>query len=433
MHNYGDSKDNPDWKGKEMLKNPLPYKAMLSNQRGSAILVIVFLIAIMAFAMTAVNLSKASNRTVKSQLNNNTQAVDVARAGLQHAVSWFREKGMVSRVEPNTPYTETNFNCCIVFDPNENGQPLFGEFKLGESNNLWASYTVARQTPDSTTMDPQAVHDVTSLRVPGGLPGTGQVWQITSVGRIFQRTPNQPDKEISKATVSTEIRRINLRTSNAAVTVDDLAAMKQMDQTKYRIRGGDQSEAGIAFYKNSEEGTLNDLTKQTLPNVTGNPALMHFPNNTPEISIPNVFGMSLSDLKSYADFSVTKVSDLPSPYPRMALVVIDPPPNEVVTFNDKHPLNGGGILVINGGLVIDNSATTTFSGLIYVTRNVTIQGAVSITGAVISGGSSFRLSGSGDIATVQYDSGILQTVRQQLGNYRENKSSYRVLLRDKLF
>jgi hypothetical protein len=74
-------------------------------------------------------------------------------------------------------------------------------------------------------------------------------------------------------------------------------------------------------------------------------------------------------------------------------------------------------------LTLNASANTLFNGLLFATGNATINGPALIDGCLIVQGS-ITMNGSGNVAEVDYDAGMLNSVRQQVGQYRENKSAF---------
>ncbi|HPC77983.1 MAG TPA: hypothetical protein PK811_06575, partial [bacterium] len=76
----------------------------------------------------------------------------------------------------------------------------------------------------------------------------------------------------------------------------------------------------------------------------------------------SIFGLNLNELSNLADISVSSVSELPEKLPSSALIYID----GNAQFTRDRPLNGGGILIVNGNLVIHAGSNSSFTGIIYV-------------------------------------------------------------------
>ena len=301
---------------------------------------------------------------------------------------------------------------------------------MSESDLRWARYEVKRQTdPAVGPYDTHAVHDITGERLHTGDPseqnGEGLVWYIESTGYVFRRHDDtkpyniSPNEVVAKARVSTEIRRLKLQLpAECAYIVKDGGSWwwwwnrKVKIYKNGRIIGGDKIGCG----------RVSGLQPLVYSGgiVTGSP---RFQSGLDDPTPNYVFGVSTSDLKSLADYAVDSVSSLPFPLPDMSLIYID----GNATFNSSKPLRSSGILFVNGNLTISAESNSLFNGLIYVTGNATIYDPCLISGCVIAyTGLILSRSLSTDVAEIDYDSSILNSVRQQICQYRENRSVYRV-------
>jgi hypothetical protein len=262
-------------------------------------------------------------------------------------------------------------------------------------------------------VDSKAVHDISNLRIQGASAGDGLAWYLESTGIVYYRRDASkpynvsPNEVIARSRAATEIRRIAIvLPTNAAVVVNARNTVTLANNSK--IRGG--TSPGLGY---NTGGT---------PSVTGGSSISGsttYQSFTPAINISTIFGVSQNELKLMADYAVSSANDLPADYPSMAVVFV----GGDATFNDQHKLRGGGILYVNGNLTIDDSSNALFSGLIFVTGNVTINGPALISGALVCQGT-VRMDGSVDVPEVDYDSSILDSVRQQVAQYRENKAVY---------
>jgi formylmethanofuran dehydrogenase subunit C len=108
----------------------------------------------------------------------------------------------------------------------------------------------------------------------------------------------------------------------------------------------------------------------------------------------------------------------------MALTYIKPV-GGTATFGPTRPLNGGGILVVDGNLVMDYSSASAYSGVIYVTGNYTQNSTCSVSGQVVVCGN-VSVNSPSDVASLEYNPDLLNEVRRQLGQYRERRSGVRV-------
>jgi formylmethanofuran dehydrogenase subunit C len=120
-----------------------------------------------------------------------------------------------------------------------------------------------------------------------------------------------------------------------------------------------------------------------------------------------------------ADVVVDDEKQLPDPLPSMALIVI----KGNATFNTQKKLNGSGILVVLGNLILNPNSDTFFSGVIWVGGQFNMSPPASISGSVVALGNA-TLSGGNDLSEINYDAAILDQVRLQMGNYLFSRSPW---------
>jgi hypothetical protein len=403
---------------------------MVGNQSGSILILIVLLVSLLAFIPIGAELLSTARKQVKLQANANAQAVNVARAGLVDAEAWFRMQplqpvsqsriGLASCPYPDAAfYPRTSTDTALSATEDET-IGLVKTFKMGESTNLYGRYEVPRQTdPDNNGVisgveySTHAAHDITASRVSTNANGDGYVWSVESVGYVYQlkdssKAYNQyPNVVVGRARVATEVRRMAVTTYGAAVTI--YSRDNGNVGSNCRVTGG----SGFGVAKVTGTGG-------TWTSTTGTPAF----TSTSSWTMASVFGLPASDIRMAADYCVTSVSQLPSDYPSTALVFVD----GNATFDDTHALSGGGVLIVNGNLTVQSTSNALFSGVIFVQGNAVINGPALISGTIILGSNSSTLtmSGTTDVAEVQYDAAVLSTIRQNVGQYRQNKSAYHV-------
>jgi len=398
-------------------------------QTGAAILIVVFLLAIMAMIPVGMQLVTISRRDTQHNLKILAQADQVARAGLVDAIAWFKRQPIQpvrSSANPiEYPYPDAAFFPRTSTDPVtsatlDESVGLVKEYSVSEVSWLWARYEIKRQQdPSANPHDPRAVHDLTESSVDGFSAGDGLAWYIESAGYVYRLKDsslpfNQPPNEIiAISRASTEIRRLAVALPvNAAVIVTDRVNVTV--NSNGRITGN--NDAGLGYYTGSSGPTISGVGAE----VSGTPATidMDGPASNGSLTPQTIFGVTESDLRLMADWMVTTVTQLPPDYPAMAVVYI----NGNATFDNSRKLRGGGILYVDGNLTIDSGSNTLFGGAIYVTGNLIINGPTLISGSILCEGS-VTLSGSGDVSQVQFDNNILNSVRQQVAQYRENKAT----------
>ncbi len=393
------------------------------NDKGSILILIVLLVALLAFIPVGTSLLETSRKQVKLQANSYAQATNVARAGLTDAEAWFRMQTVqpVGSTKLGMAYPDAAF-----YPRGTSGSPkdtddetigLVRTFQLGESTNLFARYEVQRQTVNnvvySTSTNGHAVHDITASRTPPPAQnGDGLIWYIESVGYVYQQKSaavayNQsPNVIVGRARVSSELRRMGLVDFDAAAAIVNRGNISV--GANCRLMGG-----------NGAYGVVSNSGSGNPANVTGSLGVATTTGTA--ISIPNIFGLQGYDIRMLADYAVTTANDLPTNYPSTGLVYVDG--NAV--FDDTHPLTGGGVLIVNGDLTVQSTSNALFSGVIFVQGNASINGPALISGSVFVGGT-LTLTGTTDVAQVEYDSQTLNTVRQNVGQYRQNHSAYHV-------
>ncbi|MGA2090521.1 MAG: hypothetical protein ABSH12_03545 [Endomicrobiales bacterium] len=409
----------------------------MNNTRGTA-LVIALILSLVLTIIVAVGtqLMVTSFNNVKNQQHLSSEVDNVSRSGLVDAMAWFKRQP-VQPVASGVPCTkfawaDGAFNPLYstntaTSDTIAQNIGLVKQMQLSEDGLIWGRYEVWRQTNTTVAAyNPNAVHDVSGEKLfAGQQDGNGYVWDISSRGYIYtNRNPalpyNQaPNQVIATSLVSTELLRISLNTqvpcafivSNGGTTSNPTVIINQNG----RIEGGTYG-CGRASGK--------PPSIQSGGSVTGTLAASNSTStmyNDPTVSY--TLGVSTTQLKMLADYVVPNVASLPALLPNMALIYI----NGNAEFTINQPLVSSGILFVQGNLTFDEGSNSTFSGLIYVTGTATINDPTYISGCVIAyGGMTLSSASATDVAEIQYDSNILTMVSQQICQYREMKSTYRV-------
>ncbi len=383
------------------------------------------LLAVLAFIPIGSQLIKITSQSTLATQRQFGQADNIARAGLIDAVSWFKRQAVQpvrSSVDPVAyPYVDAAFYPrTSTSDTIDESIGLVKEYPLGESSFLWGRYEVRRQKNTATNpVDVHAVHDITENRVSGFSNGSGLAWSIESFGFVYQRKNSSvaynvaPNQIVARSRAAVEIRRLALNMpANAAAIVTNRTLVTVNSNGK--ITGN--NDVGLGYYTGGSGPTISGSGAQ----VVGTPQKTDIDGATNGAITPQIiFGVTKTELKLMSDTIVNSVSGLPSEYPAMSVVYI----SSAATFDVSRPLRGGGILYVDGNLTLSAGGNTLFGGLIYVAGNLTINGPALISGAVVAEGS-LTLNGAGDVAQVEFDNSILNSVRQQVAQYRENKSTY---------
>jgi hypothetical protein len=254
------------------------------------------------------------------------------------------------------------------------------------------------------------VHDITDLRTSDHSAGEGLVWSIQSIGYVYKRVAaavpfNQlPNQVLATSKMRTEIRRLGLALpANAAVIVNNGSNVSVTNNAE--VNGGSY---GIAYYSGSAPAPLSGAK------ITGGSTQLIDPQG---MSMQSIFAATPNEMQARADL-VADPTALPDIYPADKVVYI----NGNATFDAAHRLNGSGLLIVNGSLTVPAGSNAYFSGVIYVTGDVSISGPAQLSGALIAQGN-FSLSGGIDVATIQYDPTVLNSLRQQMSAYAVSRNS----------
>ena len=437
---------------------------LLASERGSALVVAIALLMLLAMIPVAMQMVATSAKDTQAQIHQSSEADNAARAGLQDAISWFqrqqcqpvRQSCSGSYTYPDAAFSPTYPTDTLdaTCSPGPCSIGLVNEFALDPDLGLWARYEVREQPVGATNAS--AVHDVTTQRVPPptGAVGGGLAWYIQSKAYIYwKRNPAlaynvSPNQVVGNASAATELRRLAMvLPANAGLIVNNESKITLSNNG--RVVGGTTG-AGIGYYTASATPpTVDGQTASNNPGTgsyyTGTPSKISI--GATQVSDVGIFGMSQASVKLLADYVVPNVAALPSNYPHLAVVYIDGNADFCAI-----PLNGGtcpqllgsGILYVNGSLTIESTNNALFSGLIFATGPITLN-SVTLSGAVISSacsgagagagqcnsgtgvvtaGTYVTVDGTNGASQVTYDNTVLNSIRNTLANYREDKAAY---------
>jgi hypothetical protein len=328
----------------------------------------------------------------------------------------------------------------------------FGRYEVQEQAN-----PVVTPAP---TLNPLAVHDITGTREANYMNGDGLVWAITSTGYIYKRmdyTMDEygeymipynvyPNKVLATAKAYSEFKKLSFSlpvTGYASAYVHSAAGV---NLSNYCYMGGSMANgygmcamAGSVTLPNGATGT----------NFVGGGITYTATGDAP-ISDVNVFGMSLKDIQFIADYVGSQAANIP-------LSIVSA--NKLSYYNGNltyaatqtsaiyQQLNTSGILIVNGNLTLGlgganpsgtNILPSYYSGVVFVTGNMTISDGCQVDGVVIMGdstaynGSGGNLtllgSSSGQFAYLTADPTGVASVVQKVAQYREDLSARKVLL-----
>ncbi|HEY5038087.1 MAG TPA: hypothetical protein VIJ93_03340, partial [bacterium] len=257
----------------------------LTNRGSALVMAAIFMVISTTLITVGMKLIANASRAAKERELYIGEAENVARAGLQDAMGWFRRQsgngGVVFGNQINTyapggaaPVINPLYtNVDQAFNPvynavNSQGSDtidasigIVSEYPLNDAvtaNALyWARYEVKKQGVGA--FDPNAVHDVTGSRTSSYLNGDGYIWNIVSTGYVYKRLDksvdafglwvipyNQsPNLLVASARFSTELRKLALNMpipstdigKSAALYVENIRNQVTLQNDQTRLNG----------------------------------------------------------------------------------------------------------------------------------------------------------------------------------------------------
>ncbi|MBL9079695.1 MAG: hypothetical protein JNL08_19490 [Planctomycetes bacterium] len=399
-----------------------PTTARDSEQGIALVMAIFFTLLVVGITVTGSLLLRAHQTKTKVSFVAHGQSVQFAKSGLTEALGWLR-KQTAQPVTVIDPQLDTSASPPVI-DTIDEDIGIVREFEI--TNSIWGRYEVWKQwdaDPVSTRLpwrQQMQCADISDLR---GNLSPGSIWRLRCIGYVYRLVDDTvpfdqaPNQILGREIAEVEARRLALQPPGQAALCTRNGNGLSVG-TRGRLLGG--STAAGAYYLN---GTGSPSVSGTGSACTGTPG--QSAATTYDDSFESVFGVSQTELAGMADYYITNTADFPSTVPVDTLVVC----NTGITFTSTQPLRGTGVVAIVGNTTIDVGSYSAFSGLLYVQGNLTmrepseIQGAVVVTGTV-------TVLGASDYATVTYDDGILNHLRQELGTYRMSSAVTRRFARD---
>lgn len=432
------------------------------RQKGTALVMVLSLVVVLlTFAVLSSEMINRSMHNTQDEFRKAAQASNIARAGLRDGIGWFKNQsalgGSVSKLGP---YSASD--CAdAAFDPAFNTDPslretidastgLVKDLRLDPGRNIYGRYILRKQAckpagGDYTLNDPEydklAVHDITDYRGKG-LKGEGLAWHLVSQGIIYQRNnltkdangvfttgpEDAPNRILDKATVEIDINRMNLAKPFAPITVTapfNGTTIQSQFNTNCKVVGRNATSTVIYSSQGGGSNPSGNPECQYEDCSGGNDQKHDRIDGTDPMSIEEVFAVSKDEIRSVADYIYTSRDDLEAAHYQdslgrsklpMALYYLD----GNFTFDNNHVLQGNGILFVDGNLTL-NADSFTFTGVVYVTGQLTMKDNNEISGAAFG---NRVICQPGTKASFEYNEGILETVRDTLALYRESTLSY---------
>ncbi len=350
--------------------------------------------------LLSVILVSLSNHTMnvkklkKSGENYDLRAYEVAKAGLIDTLYYFRKQSS----QPVLNFSPTS---------SDSEDPSIGIVNslsiISNTNNIVGRYIVNKNL----------VKDVSLLY---NKPA-GTIWEIISEGQIINRARN--NEIIADKKLAVLIRRISISIPYESTVIWGFANKINL-QSRTRMVSSNPA-SNISSIIGSGSPTVNNNNQNALlPNT-----INYVDNYYDNVSINNIFGITINELKGMSDYIVNNVNDFPNSFKYKIIYI--PSSNTALTLSN---VNGSGIIITQRSLTFQNYIN--FSGIIYVMNNANLvfNCPGTILGTIINDKDStnstltFNNTSGSDFLLVQYDRSIIQKLRNIIGNYRFYSSFY---------
>ncbi len=385
------------------------------NERGVALaLALLFTFIASSVIVSGTIMLRANANSGEVRFRRDSQAAQFARSGLTEAMSWFRRQTgqPVTRFEPQRDDNATP----PILDTDDPEIGLVRQFRI--SRDIWGRYEVWHENeddPDPIRLEFRRKFQAKDTSLQRGFAGPGNVWLVRCIGYVYQRRDSNvnwnepPNRVLAIATYEGEIQRLAIQLPGGQAAICIKHGENCTIESNGRIRGGTTA-AGILYPKDTGNPTIGPLSENR---VTGVPATTSIDDY--DDGVRAVFGVSQNELRSMADLVITNPIDFPDPIPSNALVFVEA--GATITFNSTRSLNGTGIVFVDGNMSAESGNNSSFSGLLYITGNITLNETADVYGTAIVQGN-LLVKGAGDYATMSYDDGALATIRREIGQYR---------------
>jgi hypothetical protein len=423
---------------------------MDSRRQGQA-LANVLILTLLTTAFLIAGVRFVTDSLKQGRLNRrDNQIYNVGLAGISHAVSWLRKQATkpVTRFDPRAVAEPDEDTETIAADEQIG---LCAEFVLDASTNLWARYEIGRSSnAPARGVFPQGASHPNTTVYPNGIRwvakdigkqrglAAGEAWSIQCKAYTFTKAGGQTfmtDTKRKAILLEAEIRRAAIHTREAALysfnasTATDTVLLEDAGSGSCTINVLDG--IGRPYWSNTDKVTLAGgpifgtppLASEKNKSVASDPLFVD-PNLAEQLIY--VFGTSdLEAVKAMAANVYVNSADLPQPMPANAFTYFDGD----LDFDGSPVLGGGGILFVEGDLMIDDGSNLqSFNGLIFTTGKYAQRHKSTVTGGVICGGTAeVHGHGSGKEAVLSYSKDKLDSVASILDDYRLEHATIKVL------
>lgn len=401
------------------------------HESGMAMVTVLMLTSVMLLlAGASTRLIIRSQKDTSEQFTAHAQAGNVAQAGLQDAIGWFKDSDRAQPVQ--APVTascaDEGFNPVYSEDELESetideDTGIVRDYRI--SGNIYGRYIVPRNDCDSPKN--QAVKDVSVQRgktSASAIPN-GTVWSIFSKGIVYIRedfTKNSdsysftlgpdeaPNRILSQASVQSEIVRIAMRAPTSPVSVTASSGGHTFGNRCHLI-GDDNATSAINYFSGGSLPSASLITPNTLAMREANPE---------RLTTEAFFGATQNELRGLSDRVYNNLGSIPERI-NFSITYLQGD----FTFTPAKPLIGEGLLYVDGNLTLAASSNSLFTGIIYVNGQLNIGRDNSLSGAVIASRVNCNVT-SGN-TSLEYNHNVVRNTQNRLGLYRENNLSHTVI------
>lgn len=408
-------------------------------QQGMAVVMVLMLSALLMILITTglslvINTAKDTSQVfvVEGQVGN------VAQAGLQDAVAWFKRHQPVKQdVCKDGAFAPQHLSDPSLSDTDDASIGIVRDIQIKDS--VYGRYVVKRQACPGAD-DPHAAHDITLSKgksticpgvyctnMDGTVKGEGAVWYLESQATVYIRNNYSKDADGVFTTGPQDPPNRILRQGGGSIEISQLTVQPPGDAPLILTGTGSDnfnSNCSIRAGSSGTTATSAIMYNGTNPNVTNlsvlPTGLTKKASSSQAITTNSVFSVSTSELRGMSDNVYTSLSQVPSSI-KFSITFLE----GNFTFTNAAPLNGGGLLYVNGNLTLNDASNSTFSGVIFVNGHLTIGRDNQLSGIVFA--KDVNCNPGSPRAVVEYNPNLVTTVRQKLALYRENNltRSYR--------
>ncbi len=364
------------------------------QERGVAMGLVLPILVVLSLSIGVLSYQIVTSARQTTRFLHKQRAIDLAQAGSEDALFWFRRQQLLP-VQHFDPTSE---------DSQDPSRGIVRKVIVDEQNRVKGVYVVERNL----------TKDITAER---GEIGTGWLWKISVRGVVYEEKSStaefdqSPNVIVEDVRMTTEIRMLNINPAVDAAMVVEKGGQFRLESRGQLYGGNPGTGIPALCYKETSGGP------KIYGDIRGDPNYKRYADL--KLGSRDIFGLDKATLRNLSDYiSEEGAEGLPRQLPDFALIFIQGD----ATFTMQHPLNGGGVLFVDGDLTLASGSNSSFTGMIYCTGFADFHTPSWIEGQVVSLGGGRVGSGGFDKATILFNRDVLQLVVQLIGNYRKKRT-----------